>query len=104
MPASRSFLVLPKTASRLSAVGAILKPNDPSSLFGPDVPLSTPATPIPSTGPFDFVLAVGGDERLLGRLNDLPGSVTVSTSGKNSDAKYKLAKEDSVSALGQLLA
>jgi trehalose 6-phosphate synthase complex regulatory subunit len=38
----------------------------------------------------DFVLAVSSDEKLLGRLNELDHSETCSTSGKGTDAKWKL--------------
>ena len=37
-----------------------------------------------------FVLALGADEKLLRRLNDLDHSETCSTSNKGTDAKWKL--------------
>lgn len=37
-----------------------------------------------------FVLALGGDEKLLRRLNDLDHSETCSTTNKDTDAKWKL--------------
>ena len=40
-------------------------------------------------GDRDFSLALGSDEKLLGRLNEFDGAETVSTSGKGTDAKWK---------------
>jgi trehalose 6-phosphate synthase/phosphatase len=49
----------------------------------------------------DFLLAIGSDEKLLSRLNEFDGSETVSTSGKGTDAKWRLESE---AALGVLKA
>ncbi|PPQ70001.1 hypothetical protein CVT24_003776 [Panaeolus cyanescens] len=42
----------------------------------------------------EFLLAISSDEKLLGRLNELDGAETVSTSGKGTDAKWRLRNED----------
>jgi hypothetical protein len=41
-----------------------------------------------------FVLAVGSDEKLLRRLNDLDHAETCSTSNKGTDARWKLESEE----------
>lgn len=41
-----------------------------------------------------FVLAVGSDEKLLRRLNDLDYAETCSTSNKGTDAKWKLEPKE----------
>jgi hypothetical protein len=41
-------------------------------------------------GDRDFLLALSSDEKLLRRLNEFDGAETVSTSGKGTDAKWKL--------------
>ena len=38
----------------------------------------------------DFLLAISGDEKLLRRLNDFDCAETCSTSGRGTDAKWKL--------------
>jgi len=83
VPATRSFLVLPSNASRLNAVENIL---ESGAVTGTDTDKEA-RDPIPA---FDFVLAVGSDERLLARLNGIRGAETVSTSMKNSDAKWRM--------------
>ena len=50
-------------------------------------------------GEVDFLLAISSDEKLLRRLNDFDGSETVSTSGKGTDAKWKLESEAAVGVL-----
>jgi len=52
-------------------------------------------------GEVDFLLAISSDEKLLSRLNEFDGSETVSTSGKGTDAKWRLESE---AALGVLRA
>ncbi|KDR78129.1 hypothetical protein GALMADRAFT_94660 [Galerina marginata CBS 339.88] len=42
----------------------------------------------------DFLLAISSDEKLLSRLNEFDGSETVSTSGKGTDAKWRLESEE----------
>jgi trehalose 6-phosphate synthase complex regulatory subunit len=37
-----------------------------------------------------FVLAISGDEKLLRRLNELDGAETCSTSGRGTDAKWRV--------------
>ena len=51
----------------------------------------------------DFLLAVSSDEILLRRLNEFNGSETVSTSGKGTDAMWKLESEEAVKALGMFM-
>jgi len=47
----------------------------------------------------DFMLAVSSDEKLLRRLNEFDGAETVSTSGKGTDAKWRLNNEEAVGVL-----
>ena len=47
----------------------------------------------------DFVLAVGKDEKLMRRLNELDNAETCSTSGRGTDAKWKLGADQVVPAL-----
>jgi len=94
LPGANSFLVLPNNISRSTAVGAILHPGGPahsprSSIPDLDVPVNGSVGR--ETG---FVFAVGGDEKLLRRLNELDNAETVSTSGKGTDAKWKLDAGD----------
>jgi trehalose 6-phosphate synthase/phosphatase len=93
IPGSNSFLVLPNNISRSTAVGAILHPGGPahsprSSVPDLDVPVNG------GGGETGFVFSVGSDEKLLRRLNELDNAETVSTSGKGTDAKWKLDVED----------
>ncbi|KAF9556929.1 hypothetical protein CPC08DRAFT_764923 [Agrocybe pediades] len=47
----------------------------------------------------DFLLAVSSDEKLLRRLGEFDGAETVSTSGKGTDAKWKLESEEAGAVL-----
>ena len=38
----------------------------------------------------DFVLAIGADEKLIRRLNDLDHAETCSTGNKGTDARWKI--------------
>ncbi|KAF9522515.1 alpha,alpha-trehalose-phosphate synthase [Crepidotus variabilis] len=51
----------------------------------------------------DFLLAVSSDEKLLTRLNELDAAETVSTSGKGTDAKWRLSSEETLSVLRGLV-
>ena len=42
----------------------------------------------------DFLMAVSSDERLLRRLNENDVAETVSTSGKGTDARWRMDYED----------
>jgi trehalose 6-phosphate synthase/phosphatase len=50
----------------------------------------------------DFMLAISSDERLLRRLNENDGAETVSTSGKATDARWRIGYDDVRSVLGAL--
>lgn len=50
----------------------------------------------------DFLLALSSDEKLLTRLNEIDGTETVSTSGKGTDAKWRLEGEEVVGVLRAL--
>jgi trehalose 6-phosphate synthase/phosphatase len=50
----------------------------------------------------DFILAIGTDERLLRRLNDIDFSETCSTSGRATEAKWQLDPAQSIDVLRQL--
>lgn len=94
IPGSNSFLVLPNNISRSTAVGAILHPGGPAHSPRSS---SVPDLDVPVNGGGEeagFVFAVGGDEKLLRRLNELDNAETVSTSGKGTDAKWKLDAGD----------
>jgi hypothetical protein len=118
IPGTTSFLVLPNNISRSTAVGAILHPGGPahtSTLAGRGAPWTSVsvgggtsvggATGLgidgggEGSGDFvsaevGFVLAMGSDENLLRRLNELEGAETCSTSGKGTNAKWRIGKED----------
>lgn len=79
-------------------MGAILRPGGPSqsipsSWFTPEV--TTPDT----TQDVDIVMCIGADEKLLSRLNELDNADTCTTSGKGSDAKWRLSVEDVIPTL-----
>jgi trehalose 6-phosphate synthase/phosphatase len=92
IPGKNSFLVLPNNISRSTAVGAVLHPGGPahSPLAGQAVWMSPDVTEDNSSDDVGFVLAVGSDEKLLRRLNDLDHAETCSTSNKGTDARWKL--------------
>lgn len=120
IPGQNFFLVLPNNISRSTAVGAILHPGGPSHF-----PLSRAAWASPESiehqhsHDVDFVLAIGKDEKLMRRLNELDNAETISTSGswgtsgfsdgaggtgslsgtKGTDAKWKLKTEDVMNVL-----
>jgi trehalose 6-phosphate synthase complex regulatory subunit len=92
IPGRNSFLILPNNISRSTAVGAILHPGGPahSPLAGRAAWMSHDATEDLMSNDSGFVLAVGSDEKLLRRLNDLDHAETCSTSNKGTDARWKL--------------
>ncbi len=49
----------------------------------------------------DFVLAVGKDEKLMRRLNEIDNAETVSTGNKGTDAKWKLDPGEVMRALAR---
>lgn len=65
--------------------------------LSPDVPEPEPSTDV------DFILAVGKDEKLMRRLNELEGVETVSTGVKGTDAKWRLTPEEVVPALKRFI-
>ncbi|KAG6810498.1 hypothetical protein H0H92_011595 [Tricholoma furcatifolium] len=117
IPGKNSFLVLPNNVSRSTAVGAILHPGGPArsplarAWMSPDVfdaesPLHASysysghvghghgGAPHGGSGgdaDFDFVLVVSGDEKLLRRMNGVDGAETCSTSGRGTDARWRVA-------------
>lgn len=120
IPGKSSFLVLPGNISRSTAVGAILQPGGPASSGGAVRSNQQVASPDyrsaydPTTSPMiaisaaasrvagsrglanevDFVLVISSDEPLLRRMNEIEGAdaecVTVSTSERGTDARWKL--------------
>ena len=93
IPGSTSFLVLPNNISRSTAVGAILHPGGParSPLVRHAVWVSPDSVESEDATDVDFVLAVGKDEKLMRRLNELDGAETCSTrANKGTDAKWRL--------------
>ncbi|PFH45853.1 glycosyltransferase family 20 protein [Amanita thiersii Skay4041] len=103
IPGKNSFLVLPNHISRSTAVGAILHPTGParSPLLGPrGAWLSTDVDDATSIGEgLDLLIAISSDEKLLRRLNEFDNSETCSTSGKGTDAKWKLDAADAKNVL-----
>ncbi|KAL4262681.1 glycosyltransferase 20 family protein [Pleurotus pulmonarius] len=104
IPGNNSFLVLPNNISRSTAVGAILHPGGPShSPLAAQAVWMSPDTMDDNAGlDLDCILAVSSDEKLLRRLNEFDNSETVSTSGKNTDAKWQLDAKIATKALWQL--
>ncbi|KAG9043488.1 hypothetical protein FS837_009481 [Tulasnella sp. UAMH 9824] len=101
VPATRSFLVLPQSASRQNAVELILRPEGPPTPETINSPSALTPNPSGET-PFDFVMAIGNEERLLSRVNSVPNSVTVSTNLKNSNAKWRLEQKGVLEQLENL--
>lgn len=102
IPGTNSFLVLPNNISRSTAVGAILHPGGPT--HAPATAragwMSPDATDVNSVGgDLDFMLSVSGDEKLLRRLNEFESAETCSTSGKGTDARWKLEPREAAGAL-----
>ncbi|KXN83190.1 hypothetical protein AN958_01704 [Leucoagaricus sp. SymC.cos] len=118
IPGKNSFLVLPGKISRSTAVGAILQPGGPASssaavrsgrvaspdfytgydaAASPTISISATASRASQRGlasEVDFVLVISSDEPLLRRMNEIEGAdaecVTVSTSKRGTDARWKL--------------
>lgn len=119
IPGKSSFLVLPGNISRSTAVGAILQPGGPASssaavrsdrrgslsesysyntLASPTITISAAASRVDEArglaSEVDFVLVISSDEALLRRMNEIEGAdaecVTVSTSKRGTDARWKL--------------
>ncbi|KAH9915312.1 glycosyltransferase family 20-domain-containing protein [Fomitopsis serialis] len=103
IPGANSFLVLPNNISRSTAVGAILSPGGPahSALASRAAWLAPEATEPESVSDFGFVLAVGKDQKLMRRLNELENAETASIGSKGTDAKWKLESEQVLSVLGR---
>ncbi|KII83794.1 glycosyltransferase family 20 protein [Plicaturopsis crispa FD-325 SS-3] len=105
IPGKNSFLVLPNNISRSTAVGAILHPGGPahSPLTGRAAWMTADNADLDSvTGDIDLVFAIGTDEKLLRRLNDIDNAETCSVSEKGTDAKWKLEAKDAAKILWQL--
>ena len=100
--------MLPNNISRSTAVGAVLHPGGPARS-----PLAAVAraawldrdgsTEAENATEFDFVLAVGKDEKLMRRLNELDNAETCSTGVKGTDAKWKLKPEEVMGVLNRFL-
>lgn len=109
MPGQNSFLVLPDHVSRSTAVGTILQPGAAAGRglgvggggggVGMMASMGHGRASVAAAGEPSFVLAVGGDERLLRRLNELDDAETVSTSRKGTDAKWKLEPKEVLGVL-----
>ncbi|KAG6899346.1 hypothetical protein C0993_011062 [Termitomyces sp. T159_Od127] len=96
IPGKNSFLVLPNNVSRSTAVGAILHPGGPARSLPSRAWMSHDVFDEEAqsgAGDVDFILAVSGDEKLLRRLNEVDGAETCSTSGRGTDAKWKVEPE-----------
>ncbi|KZT21795.1 glycosyltransferase family 20 protein [Neolentinus lepideus HHB14362 ss-1] len=103
IPGANSFLVLPNNISRSTAVGAILHPGGPvhSPLAGRAAWMSPDAAEPGEIRDIDFVLALGSDEKLLRRLNELDTAETCSTGSKGTDAKWRMDAEQVMPTLSQ---
>ena len=98
IPGSTSFLVLPNNISRSTAVGAVLHPGGPTP--APAWLANAEPGESENASEFDFVLAVGKDEKLMRRLNELDGAETCSTRAhKGTDAKWSLNVDQVVPTL-----
>jgi trehalose 6-phosphate synthase/phosphatase len=51
----------------------------------------------------DFVLAISADDQMLRRLNEFDGAETCSTSGKGTDARWRLARGQTLGVLKTLV-
>ncbi|KAI6022070.1 glycosyltransferase family 20-domain-containing protein [Pisolithus marmoratus] len=125
IPDQNSFLVLPDNISRSTAVGTILHPGGPACSplgGGADVgdadydgwwssatvgsgagrTSGTTGGRVSSAGESTLVLGIGGDEKLLRRLNELDDAETVSTSRRGTDARWKLDPREVLGVLGTL--
>ncbi len=109
IPGANSFLVLPNKISRSTAVGAILHPDGPAqSPFAGARPwlAVTESEVVPSSAQiaerWDCILGVSSDENLLRRLAELGPAETCSTSGKGTDAKWRLERGRVVPFLDKL--
>jgi hypothetical protein len=82
IPGQSSFLILPKTVSRISAVLSSFHPAGAFSALTPSAMSPTLLSPVPATvieerqsggefNKFEFVLVVSGDDRLIQRMNEL---------------------------------
>ncbi|KAH8112031.1 glycosyltransferase family 20-domain-containing protein [Phellopilus nigrolimitatus] len=108
IPGANSFLVLPNNVSRSSAVGAILAPGGPARSPVAATPralwmgMALDADAGLETD-LDFVLALGKDEKLLRRLNELECAETASCagSGVGTDAKWRVEPGEAVVVLRQ---
>ncbi|KAJ3895267.1 glycosyltransferase family 20 protein [Lentinula edodes] len=99
IPGANSFLVLPTKISRSTAVGAILHPDGPAqSPFAGARPWMTitESEVVPSSAQigekWDCILGLSSDENLLRRLAELSIAETCSTSGKGTDASWKIER------------
>ncbi|KAJ3985852.1 glycosyltransferase family 20-domain-containing protein [Lentinula detonsa] len=109
IPGANSFLVLPTKISRSTAVGAILHPEGPAqSPFAGARPWMaiTESEIVPSSAQtgekWDCILGLGSDENLLRRLAELDIAETCSTSGKGTDANWKIERAGVVPFLENL--
>ncbi|KAI6030132.1 hypothetical protein EDC04DRAFT_3091835 [Pisolithus marmoratus] len=112
IPGQNSFLVLPNNISRSTAVGTILHPGGPacsplgggagvgdadydgwwsSTAVGSGTGRTSGTTGgrVSTAGESTLVLGIGGDEKLLRRLNELDDAETVSTSRRGTDTRWK---------------
>ncbi|KAF6749841.1 trehalose-phosphatase [Ephemerocybe angulata] len=123
IPGKNSFLVLPNNVSRSTAVAALMHPGGPARSpfagravwMGSEVGAEVFARGGGYGGSYrgigigggyggstgeggaeeaEFMLAISSDERLLRRLNEDDGAETVSTSGKGTDARWRMGYED----------
>ncbi|KAJ3812762.1 glycosyltransferase family 20 protein [Lentinula aff. lateritia] len=99
IPGANSFLVLPTKISRSTAVGAILHPDGPAqSPFAGARPWMsiTESEVVPSSAQigekWGCILGLSSDENLLRRLAELSIAETCSTSGKGTDASWKIER------------
>ncbi|KAI0370930.1 hypothetical protein BV20DRAFT_966016 [Pilatotrama ljubarskyi] len=102
IPGTTSFLVLPNNISRSTAVGAILHPGGPARSAAAHTAWLAPEATEETDTDFDFVFAVGKDEKLMRRLNELDNAETCSTGAKGTDAKWKLEPDGVLPALQRL--
>lgn len=113
-PGANSFIVLPRGISRSTAVGAILRlhgidsPQSAIAVADSEVTIQVKPKPEPEVTDklkeqldVDFVFAISRDDKLVSRLNDVPGAETCSTSEKGSDAKWRAKPTDVAAVMWQ---
>ncbi|KZV93676.1 hypothetical protein EXIGLDRAFT_673899 [Exidia glandulosa HHB12029] len=107
IPRSNSFIVLPNKISRTTAMGVFLRMYGITKFRAAPASHPEETVEVPLKSNVDLVFAISRDDRMLARLNNVSNAITCSSSGKPSDAQWRLGgpKEvlSFVTALGNTL-